>query len=146
MVDLPLSGKDEITKLVPQRMPMLMFDSFLEADDQHAISELTISEDNIFYDEIFTVPGIIEHIAQTAAAHNGFISLQRNQPVRLGYIAAVKNLKIFELPAVGDKLQTEIKIVNEVMGFVVVEGKVRTDHREIASCEMNIFISKDNES
>ena len=147
MVDLPLSGKDEIIKFVPQRLPMLMFDGMLEADDLHAISEFTITNENIFCDEsVFTVPGVIENIAQTAAAHNGFIALRNGDPVKLGYIAAVKNLKIFDLPAVGEKLQTEIKIVNEVMGFVVVEGKVHIDHNEIASCEMNIFISKDNES
>lgn len=124
---------------------MLMIDSMLEADERHAVSNLIIRKNNLFFNgSEFTVPGIIEHIAQTAAAHNGFIALLRNQPVRLGYIAAVKNLKIFKLPVAGEKLRTEIEVITEVMGFVVVEGRVRTGHSEIASCEMNVFISKDN--
>jgi predicted hotdog family 3-hydroxylacyl-ACP dehydratase len=142
MVSLPLSGYDEIKKLIPQRRPMVMFNSLMEADVLHAVSELFISEDNIFCNgSVLTVAGIIENIAQTAAAHNGFAAIQNGQPVPIGYIAAVKNLKIYRLPSVGEKLQTEIVIKKVIMDFVIAEGIVRTSDVEIAGCEMRIFIS-----
>lgn len=123
-----------------------MFDSLVEADDLHAVTGLTIAEDNIYCKgSVFTVPGIVENIAQTAAAHNGFTALQNARPVRLGFIAVVKNLKIYNLPSVGEKLNTEIVVKHEVMGYVITEGVVRASGREIAGCEMRIFISGNNE-
>ena len=47
---------------------------------------------------IFKEPGLVENIAQTAAARAGYISHTENKPVLVGYIGAVNNLQVFSLP------------------------------------------------
>ncbi len=146
MITLPVEGYDMVTGLVPQRAPMLMIDSLEEADDKHAVTTLHISAGNIFYrDLFFTVPGIIEHIAQTAAAHNGYINIKLGRKVSAGYIAVVKNLKVYRLPVVGETLRTGIMIINEVMDYVIANGRVEALGGRIADCELRIFIPGNGE-
>ncbi len=146
MISLPAKGYDEVIRFVPQRAPMLMFDSLEEADDHHAVSTLRITGRNLFCkDSFFSVPGIIENIAQTAAAHNGCLALHSGSAVRKGYIAVVKNLVIHRLPAAGEMLKTEIHIKHEVMDYVIVEGRVQAAGERVADCELRIFIPHTSE-
>jgi predicted hotdog family 3-hydroxylacyl-ACP dehydratase len=146
MISLPAKGYEEIIRFVPQRAPMLMFESLEEADDQHAVTTMHVSGDNIFCrNAFFTVPGIIENIAQTAAAHNGYMTLQSGSAVRKGFIAVVKNLTVHRMPAVGEKLKTEIVIKSEVMNYVIVSGYVKASGVQIADCELRIFIPQSGE-
>ena len=63
-----------ITELIPQRPPMVMVDRFegIDAEDQSHTS-LTVREDNLFVEEgALTECGLIEHMAQSAAARVGW--------------------------------------------------------------------------
>lgn len=141
MIELPLKGYDEIIKLVPQRAPALMLDAFIEADDRQGVSVLLISEENLYCRELhLSVPGLIENMAQTAAAHNGYMNLKRGHSAMLGYIVAVKNLKIDRLPAAGETLRTEIVIKHEVMDYIIVMGRIHVQGVQIAGCELRIYI------
>ena len=57
---------------------------------------------------MFTEPGLLENIAQTAAARAGYEAKKENEPVRVGYIGAVKNFEVFDLPGLHDMIETEI--------------------------------------
>ncbi|MEJ7587131.1 MAG: 3-hydroxyacyl-ACP dehydratase [Ferruginibacter sp.] len=104
-----------IELLIPQREPFVMIDELLSFDDQTTRSSFLIKKDNIFVEnERFGEPGLLENIAQTAAARAGYISRISNQLVEIGYIGAVKNLVIHSLPSVHDKLVTEITVNNQV--------------------------------
>jgi len=83
----------------------------------------------------------VENIAQTAAARIGYICSRENKPVPIGYIAAVQHLKIDGLPKVGDILETEITIKNQVLNVTIISGHSRVGEKLVASCEMKIFIS-----
>jgi predicted hotdog family 3-hydroxylacyl-ACP dehydratase len=51
-----------------------------------------VKEDNIFVvSGVLKEPGMIESIAQTVAAREGYISKLENKPVRLGYIGLLVN-------------------------------------------------------
>ena len=94
-----LATRDDITKYIPQRHPIVMVHALVEADDSHAVTELAIEPDNIFVsNEFFAEPGLVENIAQTAAMHVGYQCSLKNIPIPIGYIAAVKDLKIQALP------------------------------------------------
>src|SRR5688572_10579494 len=94
-----LADRDHILQYIPQRKPMVMIDSLKEASDLHAITQLMIREENIFVSEgHLTEPGLVENIAQTAAAQSGYQHVQGGMVVKIGYIAAVKNLVINQLP------------------------------------------------
>jgi predicted hotdog family 3-hydroxylacyl-ACP dehydratase len=135
--------QQNILTLIPQRLPFVMVDSLLSADENGAQTSFLIKEDNVLViNNEFTEAGLMENIAQTAAAKAGYAAITENKPVEVGYIGAVKNLEIFALPKVGDKLITEIKIEDHIFDVTVITGKVKCNEVVMAMCEMKIFINK----
>jgi 3-hydroxyacyl-[acyl-carrier-protein] dehydratase len=135
-----LANRDDIIKYIPQRDPIIMVHQLVEADDDHAVTNLMIEPDNVFVsDEYFKEPGLVENIAQTAAMHVGYQCALKNIPIPIGYIAAVKDLKIFSLPRQNTRIATSVKITNKVLDVTVVEGKVEQEGNLLCSCEMRIF-------
>ena len=133
----------DILQFIPQRAPFVMIDELTACDDESAKTALNILEKNLFVEKgLLTEPALVENIAQTAAARIGYICKQANKPVPIGYIAAVQNLVIKELPKTGSRLETEVIIKNEVLNVTIVAGHVRMNDRVIASCEMKIFVTK----
>lgn len=135
-----------ITELIPQRAPIVMADEFLCIDGDTSRTRFTVREDNIFVDgDIFSECGVIEHMAQSAAARVGYIFSNRGEDVPLGYIGAVNDFVITELPQTGDTIETEITVLQEIFGITLIEARSAIDGREIASCKMKIF-SANNEA
>src|SRR5688500_10662776 len=135
-----LATRDDITKYIPQRHPIVMVHELVEADDDHAVTQLTIEPDNIFVSkEYFSEPGLVENIAQTAAMHVGYQCSLKNIPIPIGYIAAVKDLKIQALPKQNTQITTSVKITNKDLDVTVVEGRVEQNGTVLCSCEMRIF-------
>jgi predicted hotdog family 3-hydroxylacyl-ACP dehydratase len=133
--------EDEILEYIPQRHPVVMIDKLVEAVDNRIICRFEVKEDTIFVDKgVLREPGIIENIAQTIAAGAGYKSKMLNKKVKLGYIAAVKNLNIYSLPIVGDILTTSVLIVNEIFNVTIIEALVQSGSSTIADCEMRIYI------
>ena len=135
-----LATRDDITKYIPQRNPIVMVHALIEADDSHAVTELCIEPDNIFVsNEFFAEPGLVENIAQTAAMHVGYQCSLKNIPIPIGYIAAVKDLKIQALPKQNTRITTSVRVTNKVLDVTVVEGRVEQEGNLLCSCEMRIF-------
>jgi 3-hydroxyacyl-[acyl-carrier-protein] dehydratase len=135
-----LATRDDITKYIPQRHPIIMVHELVEADDDHAVTQLSIEPDNIFVSrEYFAEPGLVENIAQTAAMHVGYQCSLKNIPIPIGYIAAVKDLKIQSLPRQNTRITTSVKVTNKVLDVTVVEGRVEQEGHLLCSCEMRIF-------
>ncbi|QIU97460.1 hydroxymyristoyl-ACP dehydratase [Bacteroides faecium] len=132
-----------ILGLIPQRSPIVMVDSFFGIEENCSYSGLTVTSDNIFCEAgKLQEPGIIEHIAQSAAARIGFIYTRQGEKVPLGFIGSVDKLKIYDLPEVGMTLFTEITVVQEVFDITLVAAQVKAGEELIAECRMKIFIKK----
>jgi 3-hydroxyacyl-[acyl-carrier-protein] dehydratase len=135
-----LATRDDITRYIPQRYPIIMVHELVQADEDHAVTTFMIEPDNVFVsNEFFKEPGLVENIAQTAAMHVGYQCASKNIPIPIGYIAAVKDLKIFSLPKQNTSISTSVKITNKVLDVTVVEGKVEQNGNLLCSCEMRIF-------
>lgn len=135
----------ELIELIPQRAPMVMIHRLISCNEKQTESSLFISEDNIFTENgHFSAPGMVENIAQTAAAGVGYTCKKENVPVPIGYIGAVKNLAIYFLPETGTDIHTEISIAHQVFEVTVINGTVRTSKGIAAQCEMKIFIRRQN--
>ena len=71
---------DNILDLIPQRAPIVMVDEFLGIDNNVSKTRFTVKEENIFVDNNqLSECGLIEHIAQSAAARVGFIFKNNQQ-------------------------------------------------------------------
>lgn len=136
----------DIEKLIPQRAPIVMVDAFLGVEGEDSFSEFTIREDNIFVDGGFMSEcGLIEHIAQSAAARVGYVCEQKGVPVPVGFIGSVNKFFIERLPEVGNRLETVISVIQKVFKISLVEAKVRVGDQVIAGCRMKIFLDTDEE-
>ena len=134
---------NDIQALIPQRPPFVMVDKLLSVTETATTTGFTIQADNIFVmDGVFKEPGLVENIAQTAAASAGYISHTQNKPVLVGYIGAVNNLQVFALPKTGDELITEITTENQIFDVTLISGKITCNGQLIAQCKMKIFINQ----
>ena len=135
--------KNSITEYIPQRPPMVMIDELIGASDSSGTTTFTISPENTFVDSgRFSELGMIENIAQTAAAMVGYQCKVSNIPVPLGFIAAIKNWKLYDTPTVNSSIETTVNVVNSVMDVTIVEGSIKHDDKLLCSCEMRILIQK----
>lgn len=133
-----------ILKLIPQRPPIVMVDRFFGIEENRSYSGLTVTADNLFCQAgKLQEAGLIEHIAQSAAARIGFIYTQQSEQVPLGFIGSVDKLKIHSLPDVGTELFTEITVVQEVFDITLIAAEVKDGEELIAECRMKIFIKKE---
>ena len=136
-----------ILELIPQRPPFVMVDSLIHFDEVITRTRVQIMADNIFVEGCeLTEAGIMENIAQTCAARMGYInkfiaSEDGSGKIKLGFIGAIKNLIIEELPKVGDVLTTSVEVVSEVFALTLVNAKVEVEGKLIASCEMKISLT-----
>ncbi len=123
---------------------MVMVDAFYGMEDGVSQSGLTVTESNIFCQGgVLREPGIVEHIAQSAAARAGYIFKQKNEPVPLGFIGSVDKLKISRLPKVGSQLRTTISVMQEMGGLSLISAKTDDNNGPVAECRMKIFLKID---
>ncbi|HTF29595.1 MAG TPA: hypothetical protein VK625_12170 [Flavitalea sp.] len=132
-----------IESIIPQRPPFVMISELVYCEGEETRSKFFVEADNIFLkEEKLMEPALVENIAQTAAARAGWLALNENRPVAIGYIGAIQQLEIFDLPVKGDTLDTEIRVMNQVFNVTLISGKLSCKGRLLATCEMKIFISK----
>jgi 3-hydroxymyristoyl/3-hydroxydecanoyl-(acyl carrier protein) dehydratase len=135
-------NEENIQSLIPQRPPFVMVDQLLSFSETMISTRFTIRADNIFVEKgEFKEPGLVENIAQTAAARAGYISKTENKLVQVGYIGSVNNLQVNFLPETGDELITEITIENQIFDVTLISGKIVCNGKIAAQCSMKIFIN-----
>jgi predicted hotdog family 3-hydroxylacyl-ACP dehydratase len=113
----------------------------LESNAGTTKTSFLIKETNIFCEnEYFQEPGLIENMAQTAAAGSGIIAKQKNEKVRTGFIGAIKNLKIYSFPKIGDTIFTQTKTDFEFDDFSIISAEIMLEDKIIAECEFKIIL------
>jgi predicted hotdog family 3-hydroxylacyl-ACP dehydratase len=133
----------DIAELLPQKAPFVMVDALTYLDETTTRTRLKVRADNILVEnDELTESGVIENIAQSCATRMGYRSRYIcSDEVKIGFIGAVNNLVINNLPKVGEELQTTIEIANEVFNITLVKAKVEVDGKLTASCEMKISLT-----
>lgn len=136
-----LVTRPDIINYIPQRPPFVMIGNLVEASAHGATTQFEIVEDNVLVrDGLFSEAGLVENVAQTVAAQAGYHAHIQNQPTPLGFIANVKDLKIFGLPRVGSILTTSMKVVNQVFDMTLCVGEVKQNDEVLCQCEIRVFV------
>lgn len=139
---LPITNKNEILTLIPQRNPIVMVDVLWEYTPTTGVTGLTITSNNLFVQqETFLESGLIEHIAQSITLHKGYYYYLNEKPAPMGYIGAIKNIEIQSLPKVGDVLKTYITILQEFMDVTLVTMQTFIGDTLIAQGEMKTVLA-----
>ncbi len=135
-----LAGKSEVEQMIPQKSPMAMVDGLITNNQNATVSQLVIDKQNIFCkDGFFREPGLIENIAQTTALRAGYIAKLNNDKPALGYIGAVKKMKIYVLPKDTDTLRTRISVQYELLNATIIRGEIFVGTELMAEGEITIF-------
>ncbi len=138
---LPVSDRNFVESLIPQRTPFVMVSSIDHYTEDLLISGFQIQEENIFvHDGIFQASGLIEHQAQSVALHTGYKFYLLGKEAPTGYIGAIKSFEAYALPKAGDILKTEVKILNEIMGVTLVDAVTTLNDAVIASSQMKTVV------
>ena len=134
----------DIHELLPQQEPFVMISSLVRFDMQTTVTETVVSADNMFVEDgVFTAPGIVENIAQTCAARIGYVNKYiLKKGIQLGFIGAIRDLKVKDLPKVGDTITTSISVIDSVFGMTLVDAVVLNNGTEVVSAQMKIAVKE----
>lgn len=138
-----LSGID-IHELLPQKEPFVMISRLVHFDKQRTVTETIIDEDNIFVENGFlSSSGMIENIAQTCAARIGYINKYiLKKGIQIGFIGAIRNMEISNLPKVGDMITTTVDVIEEVFGMILAKAIITCSGMKILDTEMKIAVKE----
>jgi predicted hotdog family 3-hydroxylacyl-ACP dehydratase len=131
---------ENILQLIPMRHPFVMIDKLLLVNNKSVTSNFIITAENIFCENgYFSEAGLLENIAQTAAAGNGYNEQIAKKKVSGGFIIGVKNFEVFFLPEINDILTTNIIVTDNIFNIIAIAGKIVCNYKLAAQCEMKIF-------
>ncbi|WP_345238557.1 hypothetical protein [Hymenobacter saemangeumensis] len=140
-----IAEEQDLLALLPQKPPMVMVHQLLACSEAATVSRFRVTRDCVFFDnDVLSESGLVENIAQTAAAGVGFSYQQRGETPPVGFIAAIKGLTVHARPADGVEITTEITVQNQVMDFSIIRGRSWAGDTVFAECEMRIFLKKDS--
>ena len=130
----------DIHELLPQREPFVMVGRLDHFDMERTSTVTPIIESNIFVEDgMFTASGVVENIAQTCAARIGYVNkYMLKKGIQLGFIGAIRNLKLYRFPKVGEEIETSIITIEEIFGMTLVYAIVKVNDEVIAESEMKI--------
>lgn len=138
---MPFSTQNA-AELIPQKPPFVLVDKLLYADENASCCSFEIPEGNIFVNQgYYSTSGLVESMAQAAAAGTGYLFKKENKPVPVGYIGAVQKLEVVDWPPVKAEITMEISLLTNILQVSLVSGIVKYLGKMIASCEMKIFVN-----
>lgn len=133
----------DIHELLPQREPFVMVDKLVYFDEKTTMTSFLVREDNLFVENgRLNACALAENIAQTCAARLGYVNkyiLKRG--IQIGFIGAVKDMKVIDTPVVGDVLTTTIHVLEQIMGLTLVTAVIRIGDRVVTTAEMKIALA-----
>ena len=134
--------------LIPQRPPFVMVDDMEIISSEHCRTTLLIKEGNLLCDGTsFGESGVLEHIAQSAAAFIGDKSLREEGRIWPGYIGEIKKFNFLGFAKPGDVLTTEIRITTIFGDVTAIEAQTSVssgadNQHPVASCAMKLFVDR----
>lgn len=143
----------DIKKYLPHRAPMLMVDDIFSIDDNEVVTTFKINKDNLFVkNDIFVEFGLIENAAQTCSAivaqplFTSTKNFLKKELKVIGFISAIKSLKVYQLPQAGSLLQTKAVLGSrfDTDNYALCTMICRTFQKEdlLFEAEINLFIQE----
>ncbi len=137
---LPISG-EELIELIPQKPPFVLIGSLLQVSELNCTTSFLIDANHVMcHNGKLTAGGLMENIAQTAAAKMGYECALQGKKIPIGFIGDVRDFVFTQLPKAGDVVTTEITITNQVFDVSIISGSVKLNGVEIATGKMKIFV------
>ena len=136
----------DIQKLLPHQKPFIMVDRLEHFSMNHVVSSFEILPNNPFVEnDKLSAFCLVENIAQTCAARLGYINgIMQNHEIQIGYVGAIKNFVVTSLPSVGERIFTEIEVLEEAFGFLLAAAKITSGDKTFVTSEIKIALQDSN--
>jgi 3-hydroxyacyl-[acyl-carrier-protein] dehydratase len=143
----PISLPCPAEMLIPHRPPMLLIDSLITRDGDRATALATIPQNSICSDpDRGILPEfLIEIMAQTMAASNGYDIRCENRSPRNGFLVGIDNFQLFKTTVTGATLRIETLKTYEFGPVKIIEGQVFCDDKVLAVGEIKVWEELENE-
>lgn len=134
----------DIHELLPQQEPFVMVGTLIHFDQVRTVTETIITKDNLFVEEgKMSASGLIENIAQTCAARIGYVNKYiLKKGIQIGFIGAIRNMEVIELPQVGDLIMTTVDVQEEVFGMTLAYATVTCGGKTLVNTEIKIAVKE----
>ena len=135
----------DVHELLPQQEPFVMISRLTQFDMTRTVTETEVKPDNLFVEDgAWSASGLIENIAQTCAARIGYVNKYiLKKGIQIGFIGAVRNLEIADLPHVGDTITTIVDVREEVFGMTLADAVVKKGDETLVTTEIKIAIREE---
>lgn len=132
----------DVHTVLPQQEPFVMIDTLTHFEMMTSTTETLIRDTNIFVDGgRFSASGMMENIAQTCAARIGFYNKYiLHKDVQVGFIGAVRNYIVNELPKAGSMITTRVDILEEIFGMTLANAEIMCEGRVVATAEIKLSV------
>jgi predicted hotdog family 3-hydroxylacyl-ACP dehydratase len=150
-----ISNVVDIKKYLPHRSPLLLVDLILKMDDLNVETIFEIKEETLFVqNNLLMEAGLIENMAQTCSAivAKKYCIDENNHDIIgadvIGFISAIKTLKIDALPKVGDSIIAKAfllsKFVTDSYTMCTMSCSTFSGEKLLLEGEINLYIQKNN--
>jgi predicted hotdog family 3-hydroxylacyl-ACP dehydratase len=119
-----------------------MIDKLIAFPADASTTETMVSANNIFVDNgYFSASCMMENIAHTCAARVGFYNKYvLHNEVQIGFIGAIRNYMIHELPAVGTVIHTKVDIIQDIFGMTLANATIVSGDKVFVTAEVKLSV------
>lgn len=133
-----------IENLIPQRFPFVLVDQLIEHKEEYSKSSYLVNSNHILIENNkLSEYGLMENMAQTAAARAGMTAFEQSSKPQLGFIGAISKLNISNRPQIESEITTKVFEIAEFGPIKLVKCEVELQEEIIASCEMKIALNEE---
>ena len=134
----------DLIDLLPHDMPLALVDRLIDVQELSIHSQVTISEQNIFFNhETKSIPAWvgIEFMAQSIAGWSGFHAWKKGNKPPIGFLLGSRKYQAecseFQQ---GDTLDIFAEQILENNGMAVFSCYIECNGQQIASSQLNVFV------
>lgn len=127
--------------LVPHRPPVRLIDRLLSFDLNSGVVEACLSDESPFLEgQDIDAPLLLELMAQACAAMKGYSDLRAGNPIKKGYLVAIKRARFERRAGAGERLLIKVHMGPSFGGFNMAEAEVEGDKGPVATGEIKLWV------
>jgi 3-hydroxyacyl-[acyl-carrier-protein] dehydratase len=131
---------------MPHRSPLRLVQSLLRVEDDYAEAQTILNTGDVGVgpDGRVEAAVLLEMVAQTYAAAQGYQDRDSGKPADLGYLVGASDFRIECRPAAGQPLVITIKSSCSFGDFYFVEGQVLCGGQVAAGGTLKVWVQRGN--
>lgn len=119
----------------------MMVGALLSCSDDGAETSYVVGEDSWYsVNGHIDEQGIMEHVAQSAAAWGGYPGYLRGEESKLGYVAEFSKFEILSMPLIGAELRTTLSVLGAAGGVTLMEAETLSGGKAVAQGRLKIYL------